>query len=648
MTSSSAPATPLLGGEPALPVALELSAPAHHTALSSLVATVAAWPATEPLQPFVERWIGRASRTGRMRDLVLGHMSDPLRLADPDHARRDLEELLRPLRRVGAAEPLTERAARRLLGCELRYVMELRDPEPELALPAGVLCELLEDLRAGLTALDGPVALRIGVAPAHAGKRDDDEDAASPPHVRLSLSIAAEQPLPASLRARAGALFLTSGSSAEAWGIGRDGSEGVARVDPRVASVLLTSSPVARGAKRMPLRPWDAKLSPTGAALGRVHRSSGRSALMRLSWEDRRHHALVFGSSGCGKSVTTLRIVIDDFEQERMVVVLDFHGDLADDVVTAAGPDRPVVIDAGTRASAPLDLLDPDPARATAHLIAAMSSVWPGEFMGPVWQRGMSLVLHTLAVGLDRRASLADVERFLIDDQWRAELIGRLPRGRLHAEAVRESTAWATQSSSSDTTTITWLAGKLTALTQGPAGHLFEHAPEHTLEDLLAHARGVVVKLPIGVLGADVARLIGSMLLTRLTTAISGQASVARDERRAVSIVIDEAHLVAGPALTGLFAQARKFNGSVTAATQSPSQYGAQLSTMLTNAQTLLLGRLPVREADCVVHRVGEPVVDILPTLPRHHLLVVGENATPAEPPLVLSPIPVPRLGDRA
>ncbi len=64
---------------------------------------------------------------------------------------------------------------------------------------------------------------------------------------------------------------------------------------------------------------------------------------------------------------------------------------------------------------------------------------------------------------------------------------------------------------------------------------------------------------------------------------------------------------------------------------------------MLTNAQTLLLGRLPAIETGALRPRLGDATADILPTLPRHHLLVATEDHDPALPPLVLTPAPLPR-----
>ncbi|MEJ7783383.1 MAG: hypothetical protein WKF96_01180, partial [Solirubrobacteraceae bacterium] len=389
-------------------------------------------------------------------------------------------------------------------------------------------------------------------------------------------------------------------------------------------------------------RPVDGAVPRSGAVLGRVRRTNGRQAEWRLSWAERRHHTFVAGASGCGKSTLLLRAVQDDLSAGRTVVVIDPHGDLADKVFTLAGTERLTRIDPRNPASTAIDLLDPDPARSVSNLMSAVNEVWPADFAGPVWHRAMSLTLRVLAAATGGEpVTLAAVERYLVDATWRAEILQRLPEGRLRAEALHEAAAWASRPSS-DSSVVSWLAGKLTPLTQGPAAMLFDRVPEVPMEQLLRARRAIVVSLPIGELGTDTVKVTVRMLLTRLTTALAAQGAWPEADRVPISIVIDEAHLFAGRAMSALFAQARKFHGAVTVATQSPGQLGAELAGVLTNAQTLLLGRLSGAEAAVLRDRVGADTVAALPVLPRHHLIVVTEDTAPTRPPLVLTPAPLP------
>jgi len=154
----------------------------------------------------------------------------------------------------------------------------------------------------------------------------------------------------------------------------------------------------------------------------------------------------------------------------------------------------------------------------------------------------------------------------------------------------------------------------------------------------------VVVSLPLGSLGGATTSLVSRMFLTRLTAAIASQGRHPEADRRETAVFLDEAHFMVGPALSGLFAQARKYNCSITVATQTPSQLEPHLDEVLTNAQNHLIGRLSRREAALVGDRIGERGVRALTTLPRHHLLLALEDNDPDLAPIILTPTPPPDL----
>lgn len=617
--------------------------PADHAAWSAAVATVAAWPATEPVQPLLERRFVRTASRGSLREQVVARLSDPLGLLAADDARRDAAELLRSLRRIRALRAVRRAAAE----LSLTHVAELGDLDPLIPEGRQALPGLFADLCSGLESLPGPVLLSLTVAPAPVEAVDEPSGEDVPVRrVRFRLRLGAAVPLPATLRARAEALCLSRRATAEAWSVGTGGDNAASLSLPGVAALLLAlpapASAHSRGRRTIEGRPSSGPLPSTGAALGRVRRLDGRAAQWRLPWEERRHHVFVAGASGCGKSTALLRLVLDDLAAGRMVVAVDPHGDLVAEIARFAGDDRVIRVDPSLTGTAPLDLLDADPRRAASHLMAAVTEVWPADYAGPVWQRGISLALRVLGESRNRPTTLADLERFLVDSRWRSSMIGALPDGRLRREAAHEAAAWAT-GPANDSSVVTWLAGKLTPLTQGPAAPLFGRPAPRALEAELDFRRALLVSLPLGELGSETVRLAGRMLLTRLITALAAQGAFPEAARRPVSVVVDEAHLVAGRALAGLFAQARKFGASVTVATQAPSQLGPHLPGVLTNAQTLLLGRLSALEARALEERAGPEAVKTLPSLPRHHLVAVAEDHLPGLPPLVLSPIPVPR-----
>jgi hypothetical protein len=620
--------------------------------------TIAFWPVGQVVRPVLERRTFRVGPRGALRSVVLLALHDPLAILTDAEAKAELTELGRPLVQALGLAPLRERDARTALAAVPRHAVALAQLDAVSAERAVVVDTLGATLLDGLAALHGPVALSVAVAPADAD--DELEAVASGPRVRFGLRLAAHLPLPLTLRARAQALCLHDAAGDAAW-TASDEADGHVSVALRRAAVeraatapatlpsaaFLLSMPVPTGRDRQRSvgRAFEGPLPPDGVVLGRVPRPSGRRAALRLPWEARRHHTLVIGASGCGKSTTLLRIAIDDVSAGRGLVVIDPHGDTCDAIADVVAPLRPVVrIDPRRADSAPLDLLHPEPARAAANIQAAVAELWPPEYTGPVFVENVTRTLRVLTDVLGPGAvTIAHLHRFFTDERWRADQVARISDEALRVEAVRETAAWS-RASQFDGTMVVWLASKFAAFAQGPAADLFRRPSEDVIDDVIAAGGVVLVTLPVGLLGTEVASLIGRMLGSRLVAAIAAQGSRPAADRRPVSLMVDEAHLLAGDGLAALLAQARKFNGAVTLATQSPGQFGAHLPGMLTNVQTVLAGRLPIGEAVRLRDRIGPDAVELLPRLARHHLLYVPENAEPDRPPIVIEPIAPPQV----
>jgi hypothetical protein len=653
---------------PVDPLGVALPAAAWATA----IAAVAAWPGGDPTTPVLERRLFRTKARGPLEHAVVAGLRDPLGVCPPAAAQAELAELLRPLRTVRPLPVAPRRLQRDVLDPGGSFVAELSRLDPALPEGSAALQPLFTSLVEGLFALEGPVGLSLLVEPI--APADDSGEAPVPQGgrvlgrgVRFLLRLFCSGPLPSTLRARAEALSLSGRANVEDWTIAMRPDEAAAAraairdlrpvgshrepvaTRPDIAALTLTlREPTNRAARGVLGRPVSGPLASSGAVLGRVPRPGGNLVAYRLPWSTRRQHTFVSAASGAGKTTLMLRPLLDDIDAGRTVVLVDPHGDVADQVA-ALIPDRRLVhIDPRRPDTAGLDLMDPDPARCAAHLLSAVTEVWPGDWAGPAWHRGVVLGTRCLALTdrLCRRPTVVDLERFYVDPVWRAEMIAGVRDRALAAELDREHRTWQ-QQSQNDSSMVNWISSKFTPLTQGPGAPLFRAPVGLPLEDELRAGSVIVVALPVGVLGVATTSLAVRMFLTRLTAAIAAQGSVSEPERQPVSVFVDEAHLAAGNALGGLFAQARKFNCGVTVACQTPSQLEPHLEDVLTNAETHLYGRLSLREAARLTARIGDHGARLLPRLPKHHFVIAGEDADPDAMPIVLAPAPLPKLSVR-
>jgi hypothetical protein len=396
-------------------------------------------------------------------------------------------------------------------------------------------------------------------------------------------------------------------------------------------------------------RPFDGVLDRDGAVVGKVIVNS-HPRPFRLSWATRAHHLALFGSTGAGKTTQIVRIALDDIAAGRSVILLDPHGDLARQLAAHVPSDRLVYVDPRSGLSAPLSFLDGTPERASAHLASAFAEVWPTSWVGPGGERGLFNALTAVywSSHPDAKRTVASVLRFVAEPEFRKTVTEAIADEQLKMRVKLATRAWGHTPSDSDHPFTEWLAAKLTPLGQGPARVLFERESDATFEEHIAAGKVVVIALPIGVMGDASTRIISRMMLTRITTAIGSQGALPVGERKPVSVIVDEAHLCVGAALRGLFSQARKFNASVTVATQTPSQFGNGLDEVLTNVQTAMVGRLSRREAAHLGDRLGIDAVDALPRLARFHMLLSLADTDPDLAPYVLTPLPAPGEPDIA
>ena len=79
----------------------------------------------------------------------------------------------------------------------------------------------------------------------------------------------------------------------------------------------------------------------------------------------------------------------------------------------------------------------------------------------------------------------------------------------------------------------------------------------------------VVVNLSAFEVGEDIAALVGGTLLNLAARAVSSQARLAANERRSVTIAVDEFHTIPGADYEQVFGELAKYGANMLLATQS-------------------------------------------------------------------------------
>jgi hypothetical protein len=270
----------------------------------------------------------------------------------------------------------------------------------------------------------------------------------------------------------------------------------------------------------------------------------GPSLPVGVSMKDAVRHSHVMGPNGVGKSTVLLNLIAADIAAGRSVVVIDAKRDLAMDVLTVI-PERragDVVV---------LDPISPDPVGLNPlagageqaplvadRLLAVFRSLFPSAF-GPRTSDAVHASLLTLA-GRDG-STLADLPRLLTDDSYRRGFT----RDITDLSLIE---FWAQYEAISVGARSAMIGPVLTRLRQfllrpSLRAVLDQPAPRFDLRDLFTKPRILVVPLNRGLLGPVAAELVGSLLVSQLWQLTLARADVPKEQRRPVSIYLDEAQM---------------------------------------------------------------------------------------------------------
>ena len=318
-----------------------------------------------------------------------------------------------------------------------------------------------------------------------------------------------------------------------------------------------------------------------------------------ISIGDALYHTVLLGPTGAGKSTALAHLALADIHAGRGVLLIDPKTDLVADILARIPEQRRddvVVIDPTSSRPVGINPL----ARTQAARSGALSSGGgvPGGGASPElvadtvlatlkgvfaesWGVRVEQVLSAALVTLARTpgATLVDLPLVLTNTAYRQRLITTAG-----ADPLGTGQFWAAYEALSEAQRQQWVGPVLTRLQPflirpHLRATLGQAAPSFDLGEVFTRRRIVLVSLNKGVLGAESARLLGSLLVGQLWPLILARAAVEPSQRHVVSVFIDEVqdYLSLPGSLADALAQAR----SLGAAFHLAHQYRGQLPPAL-------------------------------------------------------------------
>ena len=345
-----------------------------------------------------------------------------------------------------------------------------------------------------------------------------------------------------------------------------------------------------------------------------------------ISISDALYHTVLLGPTGAGKSTALAHLALADIHAGRGVLLIDPKTDLVADIlaripeqrrddVVVIDPtsSRPVGINPLARTQAAHGAASPSaqggqsvaaalPGTSSPELVAdTVLATLKGVF-AESWGVRVEQVLSAALVTLARTpgATLVDLPLLLTNTAYRQRLIAASG-----ADPLGTGQFWAAYEALSEAQRQQWVGPVLTRLQPflirpHLRATLGQAAPSFDLGEVFTQRRIVLVSLNKGVLGAESARLLGSLLVGQLWPLILARAAVEPSRRHVVSVFIDEVqdYLSLPGSLADALAQARSLGTAFHLAHQYRGQLPAALKAGIdANARNKIIFSLSAADA---------------------------------------------------
>jgi hypothetical protein len=373
------------------------------------------------------------------------------------------------------------------------------------------------------------------------------------------------------------------------------------------------------GAQALPPPPGVPANGPEVKPLGVTDTGTTRPVGVHVA--DARHHLHILWATGSGKSELMGRMILDDADAGRGVVVVDPKGDLVADVLSrlpARLADRVVLFDADSKSRPPClnPLEGKDSARTVDNLVSIFSRIYAASW-GPRTDDILRAGLLTLTAQ-PGTPTLVDLPKLLTVPSFRARVIDTVGD-----EVLAGFWTWYEQlSEPARASVIAPLMNKVRGFLLRPFVRAAIAGGPSTVDmDMVLDQGGIcLVRISKDALGMETARLVGSIVVARTWQAATRRARLPQRQRRDASLLVDECHnfLNLPYALEDMLAEARAYRLAIVLAHQYLAQLTPELEQGIsTNARSKIFFNASPEDAKHLARHTA-------PRLSEHDLSHLG------------------------
>lgn len=351
---------------------------------------------------------------------------------------------------------------------------------------------------------------------------------------------------------------------------------------------------------------------------------------LSITPKDALEHTVFLGPTGAGKSTAMQRLILSDIDAGRSVLVIDPKADLVTDIL-ARIPDRRksdvVVIDPSDQCPVGFNPLayNQDPTLTADSILAVFQELFSQNW-GIRSADILSGALLTLAKIKD--SNLLWLPPLLTDAAFRKKITAQIK------DPVSLEPFWQHFEEMKDAERRTEIAPVLNKLRQityrpGLRNVLGQSEPKFSLTDLFYKRKIILVPLNRGMVGAESARLLGSLIVGLTWSLALSRASIPPEKRHMVSIYIDELqdYLSLPTSFGDALAQARGLGVAYTVAHQYRGQLPPDIKAGIdANCRNKIIFGLNSDDAKDMAAEAPELLPLDFMTLPRYQIYTAFQS----------------------
>ena len=335
----------------------------------------------------------------------------------------------------------------------------------------------------------------------------------------------------------------------------------------------------------------------------------GIETVIKMKRSDRRRHVYVIGRSGVGKTEVMVNMAIQDVQNGEGVCVVDPHGDFVESVLRHIPPERAddvIIFDpSDTKRPVGLNMLEatsPDQVdMAVQEMIAIFYELFPPEMIGPAFEHNMRNVMLTLMADLENPGTIAEIPRMFSDKEFAESWIKKVKDPVVRAFWDKEM---AKTSDFHKSEMLGYLISKVGRFVENEMMRniIGQTKSGFNFREVMDKKKVLLVNLSKGKTGDVNAKLLGLIIVSKLTMAALSRADVPEDERNDFYLYIDEFQNFITDSISTILSEARKYKLNLIIAHQYMGQLAPKGDTkyrdaVLGNAGTMMAFRIGIEDA---------------------------------------------------